>query len=111
MSCLYWYIYVLLYLVLLCIFSLEVPESKLRWIVASFLPDEEGSGTEKRLTSEGYKLYEFPQIERAVITDFPFKNMISILLAVWTVYPLLKQFFKVSVGGCRRVAGHGWYKC
>ena len=54
---------------------------------------------EKHLLSEGYQLYEFPQIERAVITDFPFKNFISILLAVWIVYPLLIQFFKVCLGG------------
>ena len=64
---------------------------------------------EKHLLSEGYQLYEFPQIERAVITDFPFKNFISILLAVWIVYPLLIQFFKVCVGGrgYRRVGGYG----
>ena len=93
-----------------CIFPLKVPESKLRWIVASFLPDEEGSVTEKRLISEGYKLYEFPQIERAVITDFPYKNIISCFLAIWIVYPLLRQFFKVCVEGCRWVDGLGWCK-
>lgn len=52
---------------------------------------------EELLVSEGYQLYEFPQVERAVITDFPFKNIISILLAVWIVYPLLNKFFKVCV--------------
>ena len=72
----------------------KVPESKLRWIVASFLPDEEGSVVEKRLISEGYKLYEFPQIEQAVTTDFPYRNIISSFLAVWIVYPLLRQFFE-----------------
>lgn len=59
---------------------------------------------EELLISEGYQLYEFPQIERAVITDFPFKNIISIWLAVWIVYPLLNQFFKVHVS----VWGGGW---
>lgn len=47
---------------------------------------------EKVLTENGYKLITFPAISHAVTTTFPFKNSVSIYLAVAKVYPKLTEY-------------------
>ena len=45
----------------------------------------------------GYKSIDFPAIEKAMCTTFPFKaNFMCILVAVSKVYPALRDYIKVS---------------
>jgi len=37
----------------------------------------------------------FPSCEKVVVTDYPWRNHLSILLAVFFVYPALKKYMKV----------------
>ena len=42
-----------------------------------------------------YQFHTFAACEKAVLTEYPMRNFLSILLAVTYVYPALKKFMKV----------------
>jgi hypothetical protein len=75
----------------------QVAPSDLRYAVGVVLhpgrptPDSDDPN-EKVLTENGYKLIAFPAISHAVTTTFPFKNTVSIYLAVAKVYPKLTEY-------------------
>lgn len=71
----------------------KVSQDKLRYIAGCCLPDEEGSRLEKELTSAGYKIIHFPDCGKAVMTEFPYRNMLSMMFAIWKVYPNLYHFY------------------
>uniref|UniRef100_T1IT36 Testis-expressed sequence 264 protein n=1 Tax=Strigamia maritima TaxID=126957 RepID=T1IT36_STRMM len=76
----------------------EVSSSDLRFIVGAVLDDsddEKSKENEKILLDQGYKLITFPAVSNAITTTFPFKNTLSIFIAVSRVYPQLNEFIKV----------------
>ena len=52
---------------------------------------------EERLSSNGYSVWSFPKCTNAVITEFPYRSMLSVLVAPFCVYPALGRYFKVSI--------------
>jgi hypothetical protein len=51
---------------------------------------------EKKLASNGYKFIWLPNIDNAVVTEFPISNLvprlITLIVAILRVYPKLKMF-------------------
>ena len=77
---------------------------ELRYAVGAILSDgvtPEPAGVRERVTQHGFKVITFPAIEHAVLSSFPFRATLSIVLAIWKVYPALKEYMKV--GGGRRI--------
>ena len=80
-----------------------VPESDLRFAVGSILAEGVDATPDhaelSKYLSDGFKLIHFPKPEFAVVATFPFRTTLSIYLALWKVYPKLKQFI-ASKGLC-----------
>ena len=57
---------------------------------------------QRKFSENGYMITWITEIDYAVLTEFPHRNMLSILLAIRKVYPLLHKFIKVRTG--RRAA-------
>jgi len=80
---------------------LKVPAEKLRWAVGSILaegsekPDDE---LVKLYEGRGFKLFNFPAVERVVSTTFPYKTFLSIYIYVYRVYTAVGNYIQVSVG-------------
>lgn len=76
----------------------------LRYIVGAILSDgvsnEENNEDENLLTQRGFKVAKLPAVKYALNTTFPFKNTLSIFLAVGRVYPKLDTYIKVSIIQC-----------
>ncbi len=49
--------------------------------------------------SAGYKIAHFPRPNYCVMVNFPFKTMLSIYIAIFRVYPKLKDYI-FSKGLC-----------
>lgn len=82
----------------------STPESELRYAVGSILAEGPDATTTDHLQldafiKEGFKLIHLPKPEFAVVAAFPFRTTLSIYLAIWKVYPKLKQFI-ASNGLC-----------
>ncbi|KAL4226190.1 hypothetical protein ACF0H5_014176 [Mactra antiquata] len=75
----------------------EIPAEKLRYAVGAILTEgvvKVDPELETKMLSEGYKIIQLPQVAHCVTTSFPFVNTISILIAVWRVYPKLNKYIK-----------------
>lgn len=74
---------------------------KLRYIVGAIL-SEDGSeidmAVQEKLTQNGYKIAKLPAVSYAVNTSFPYRSALSILIAVWRVYPRMNNYVKVRAG-------------
>ncbi|XP_071157024.1 testis-expressed protein 264-like [Mytilus edulis] len=74
-----------------------VPKDECRYAVGGMIaknddtPDEE---QKKYLIGEGYKIFKLPTVSYAVKTDFPYISYMSIILAVFRVYPKLSKYVK-----------------
>ncbi|CAC5381658.1 unnamed protein product [Mytilus coruscus] len=74
-----------------------VPKDQCRYAVGGMIamnddtPDEE---QKKYLIGEGYKIFKLPTVSYAVKTDFPYISYMSIILAVFRVYPKLSKYVK-----------------
>lgn len=76
----------------------EVVEShKLRYVVGAIL-SEGGSEIDElvqhKLVQCGYKIAKLPSVTYAVNTTFPYRSALSILIAVWRVYPRMHNYVK-----------------
>ncbi|XP_037070772.1 testis-expressed protein 264-like [Pollicipes pollicipes] len=72
---------------------------ELRYAVGAILSDgikPEPEGVRQRVARYGFKVATFPAIEHAVLASFPYKATLSIVLAIWKVYPALKEYIKRS---------------
>ena len=47
------------------------------------------------LEKNGYTFGSFPECKKALVTEYPYRNYLSILIAVKRVYPSLMQYIKV----------------
>jgi len=77
-----------------------VPSEKLRWAVGSILAE----GNEKLddelvklFEGHGFKLFNFPAVQKVVSTTFPYNTFLSIYIAVFRVYAAITKYGKVSV--------------
>lgn len=50
----------------------------------------------KSLIEDGFKIFQLPSVSYAVRTDFPYSSYLSIMIAVFRVYPKLSEYVKVS---------------
>ena len=48
-----------------------------------------------KLVSNGYKIIWLSEIDYAVLSEYPFRTMLSIMFAIKKVYPLIDSFIKV----------------
>jgi len=80
-----------------------VAENDLRFAVGSILAEGADVAPDhaelSKYLSDGFKLKHFPKPEFAVVATFPFRTTLSIYLAIWKVYPKLKEFI-ASKGLC-----------
>ncbi|ESO99671.1 hypothetical protein LOTGIDRAFT_141768 [Lottia gigantea] len=75
----------------------QFPSHLLRWAVGSILAydDETPSREAKKLfESKGYKFTTLPAISKAMVTSFPYKNFMSIIIAVNKVYSAMERYEK-----------------
>ena len=75
----------------------QVPANETRYIVGCCLPEEAGSSRlEGRLQSLGYSVWTFPECSNAVVTEFPNRSPLSVMVAPLRVYYALNKYIKVS---------------
>ena len=77
----------------------QVAAADLRWAVGSILAEGDETPDDalrKTLEAEGYKVMTLPKVERLTMTLFPFKNRVSIFLAIYRVWKAWAEFMKVS---------------
>jgi len=75
----------------------QVDSYELRYAIGAILSDgstPEPAGVRERAMKFGFKVATFPAIEHAVLASFPFSATFSIVLAIWKVYPALKEYIK-----------------
>ncbi|KAG8180835.1 hypothetical protein JTE90_005922 [Oedothorax gibbosus] len=64
--------------------------------VGVILTDQMGEALYKKLLGAGYKVAIFPAVEYAVISSFPYRNYLSLALAVNRIYPKFKEYIKMN---------------
>lgn len=71
--------------------------NKCRFIVGAILGNEEPQcqQDQKLLVSKGFHLALLPDVDHVVYSTFPFKGIVSVVIAVRRVYPRLKEYIKV----------------
>lgn len=75
----------------------EVPSDKLRYAVGGIISEGKVKIEKdliKQLESEGFKLVFLPEVSHCVNSSFPYVNTLSILVAVWKVYPCLGRYIQ-----------------
>lgn len=77
----------------------QVPASETRYVVGCCLPGEAGNRLERRLQSLGYGVWTFPECSNAVVTEFPNRSPLSVMVAPHRVYYALNKYIKVSSSG------------
>ena len=78
---------------------LQVPSDQLRYIIGGVLAENDEPVDEeqkKSLIEDGFKIFQLPSVSYAVRTDFPYSSYLSIMIAVFRVYPKLSQYVKVG---------------
>ena len=74
-------------------------------------PDEE---LVRLMCDKGFKTFGFPLVSNAVKCVFPFRSYLSVIIAIFRVYPLMGEFVKVrglpAHGGIHQGEGstHSW---
>ncbi|XP_051874844.1 testis-expressed protein 264 homolog isoform X2 [Pristis pectinata] len=75
----------------------QVPEEKLRYIAGSILSEGDEKPSEelvKHFEKFGFRIFSFPEVTHVVMTTFPFTTFLSLLLAMYRVYPVLNNYIK-----------------
>lgn len=74
-----------------------VSSHELRYAVGAILSDgvkPEPAGVRERVAEHGFRVATFPAIEHAVLASFPFHAALSVVIAIWKVYPALREYMK-----------------
>ena len=77
----------------------SVEAGKQRYLVGAVLNDEQGQvdrALQMCYAQAGYKTVWLPEIEHAVLADFPFATVLSVIVGIWRVYPRIEKFIKVK---------------
>lgn len=77
-----------------------VPETNLRWLVGMILEINGESKVEKEtldeLKAKQYRFAYFPAIKQAIVTKFPLRNILSVLIAPMKVYGAINRYNQVK---------------
>lgn len=74
----------------------QVNKEQLHYIVGCYLSSETmETKTETTLTEAGYKIWTFPKCSEAVVTEFPLRSMLSLIIAPKCVYPAIRKYCQV----------------
>ncbi|GCB63278.1 hypothetical protein scyTo_0014608 [Scyliorhinus torazame] len=74
-------------------------EDKLRYIAGSILSEGDEKPSEelvKLFEKFGFKIISFPEVTHVVMTSFPFTTFLSLLIAMYRVYPVLNNYIKAA---------------
>ena len=77
----------------------QTAKKDLRWAVGTILAEGDEAVNEATLQAyldKGYQRFDIPAVDAAVVANFPFKTVFSILLSIRLVYPKLRDFAHVS---------------
>ncbi|XP_041048240.1 testis-expressed protein 264 homolog [Carcharodon carcharias] len=72
-------------------------EEKLRYVAGSILSEGDEKPSEeliKLFEKFGFKIISFPEVTHVVMTTFPFTTFLSLLIAMYRVYPVLNNYIK-----------------
>jgi len=73
-----------------------VPDSELRYAVGPILSNGETEQPDKEemelMRSHGFKIFHIPKANFVVNATFPFRTTLSIFIAIYRVYPKLRQY-------------------
>lgn len=76
----------------------EEENNKCRYLVGCILnEDPQKEQVVQLLTAKGYSFGVLPEVDHVVHTTFPFKGIISVVVAVRRVYPEMKTFIRVRM--------------
>ncbi|GBM57520.1 hypothetical protein AVEN_137947-1 [Araneus ventricosus] len=64
--------------------------------VGVIISDKMEENLYRKLIHAGFKVAVFPNIDYAVVSSFPLKNQYSLAVAVYRIYPRLKQYIKAN---------------
>ncbi|CAK9296183.1 unnamed protein product, partial [Gordionus sp. m RMFG-2023] len=87
----------------------KVLPSERRYLVGALLSESNESIDKdllNKLKQSGYSEWDFPTVDNALNTQFPYKNTLSIYLSAWRVYTAITKFIeanKIDVGPCIEV--------
>ena len=74
---------------------MQKTSENLRYIVGLVLAEggaEPNAEHVALMEEKGFKRVVFPKVKYAVTTDFPYKNTLSCVFAVFRVYPALREY-------------------
>lgn len=80
--------------------TFQIPQEKLRYCVGAILSEGNVKIEEEvqdRMLAEGFKITKLPEVAHCVKTSFPYINVVSVMVAVWRVYPRMSEYIKVSL--------------
>lgn len=75
----------------------EVDSNNLRYLVGAIINDEQTTFNQEfkeKLLRQGFQTASFPSVDHVVMTTFPFKGTLSVMIAIARVYPKLRQYLK-----------------
>ena len=75
--------------------NIQVAPENLRWAVGSIV-DDSCQDEVTALKDNGFKEFTFPAISSCVRTVFPFRTVLSVIIAVYRVYPIVSAYVEVS---------------
>ncbi|UYV66402.1 TEX264 [Cordylochernes scorpioides] len=88
----------------------QVPETHLRFIVGAIIGEGErklvDEQTEMKLRSLGYQCDQLPAVEYVVMTSFPYKSTLSILVAFLKVYPSFRKYIQTMIIMEKQLSAH-----
>ena len=79
---------------------MQVPSKDLRWAVGCILAEDDQTPDQsllKTLQGQGYKTIKLPEVDRVTMTLFPYKNRVSMFLAIYRVWSAIGAFVKVAI--------------
>ena len=77
----------------------EENKDKCRFLVGVILrPESQEFESQKQLLqSKGFVCGQLPDVDHVVYTIFPFRSVISVVIAIRRVYPVIKSYILVSI--------------
>ena len=75
-------------------------DKDLRWAVGCILAEGDQTPDDsllKTLQRQGYKTIKLPEVDRVTMTLFPYKNRVSMFLAIYRVWSAIGAYIKVGI--------------
>jgi hypothetical protein len=78
--------------------NLKVETGQQRYVIGYVLSEGElnfNKDLERKFIDNGFSTNWISSIDYAVVAEYPFVTMLSLVVAIWKVYPKLEKFIKV----------------